>query len=148
MSDSTVQQMTYYNQDPTVELPNLVDQFHSQEVDQNSADKFQGEIEEGDAESAETELEGHDKGKEMHYEDFGKQKPDQNEDSSEQMLEKEVVDETKAPTEVKFASQMEGAEKVEQEPPKSCILVMSSTPPSVTLNEEKASQLELWDNVI
>ncbi|KAL5994085.1 hypothetical protein ACLOJK_034956 [Asimina triloba] len=65
-------------------------------------------MEEGDTKSAETELEGHDKEKEMHYEDFGKQKPDQNEDSNEQILKKEVTDETKAPTEVKFASQMEG----------------------------------------
>ncbi|KAL5985303.1 hypothetical protein ACLOJK_027284 [Asimina triloba] len=97
-----------------VELTSLVDQFHSQEVDQNSADKFQGEIEEGDAESAEIELEGHNKGKEMHYEDFDKQKLDQNEDSSEQMLEKEVADETKAQTDAKFDNQMEKAEKVEK----------------------------------
>ncbi|KAL5980268.1 hypothetical protein ACLOJK_036735 [Asimina triloba] len=94
--------MSYFEQEPTVELPSLVDPFHSQEVDQNSVDKFQGDMEEGDAKSTETELEGHDKGKEMNYEDFDKQKPDQNEDSSEQMLEKEVADETKTPTEVKF----------------------------------------------
>ncbi|KAL5994247.1 hypothetical protein ACLOJK_035119 [Asimina triloba] len=98
-------------------------------------------MEEGDTKSAEIGLEGHDKEKEMHYEDFDKQKSDQNEDSSDQMLEKEVADETKAPTEAKFDSQMEEAEKMEQEPPKSCIPVMSSTPPSVNLNEEKAPQI-------
>ncbi|KAL5979027.1 hypothetical protein ACLOJK_018924 [Asimina triloba] len=73
----------------------------------------------------------------------------------EKEVEKEVADETKAPIEAKFASQMEEAEKVEQELPKSCIPVMSSTHPSVNLNEEKASQVEfkiippsIRDNVI
>ncbi|KAL6000184.1 hypothetical protein ACLOJK_034862 [Asimina triloba] len=89
--------------------------------------------------NTETALEGHDKGNEMHYGDFGKQKSDQNEDSSEQMLEKDVADETKAPTEAKFNK----AEKVEQELPKSCIPVMSSTPPSINIDEEEAPQVEL-----
>ncbi|KAL6002350.1 hypothetical protein ACLOJK_034281 [Asimina triloba] len=140
---------------------NLVDPFHSQEVSQSSTEKVQGDMEEGDTESVETELEGHDKGKEIHYEDFskyqpkvpfpsalegnhiGEQKPDQSEDSSDQMLEKEVVDETKAPTEAKFVSRMEEAEIVEQEPPKSCIPVMSSMPPSVNLNEKNTPQVKL-----
>ncbi|KAL5980733.1 hypothetical protein ACLOJK_028643 [Asimina triloba] len=137
-----------------------------EEVDQSFADKFQGDMEEGVTDSAETKLEGHGKGKEIHYEDFskyqpkvpfpsalegkpiGKQKLDQNEDSSDQMLEKEVLDETKAPTEAKFASQMEEAEKVEQELPKPCIPVMSSMPPSINLNEEKAPQVRVRVMVI
>ncbi|KAL5980170.1 hypothetical protein ACLOJK_036637 [Asimina triloba] len=155
------QQLSYFEQEPTVELPSLEDPFHSQEVDQSFADKFQGDMEEGDIESAKTELEGHDKGKKIHYEDFskyqpkvpfpsalegkpiGKQKLDQNEDSSDQMFEKEGADETKAQTEAKFNSQMEEAEKVEQELPQSCILVTSSTPPSINLNEEEAPQVKV-----
>ncbi|KAL6009406.1 hypothetical protein ACLOJK_022635, partial [Asimina triloba] len=118
-------------------------------------------MEEGDTKFTKTKLEGHDKGKETHYEDFSKYQPkspfpsalegkpiskqklDQNADSNNQMLEKEVTEQTKAPTEAKFVSPMEEAEEVEQELPKSCILVMASTPPSVNINEEKAPKVKL-----
>ncbi|KAL5978743.1 hypothetical protein ACLOJK_029860 [Asimina triloba] len=54
----------------------------------------------------------------------------------------EVTDEIEAPNAVKFISLMEEAEKVEQELPKSCILVIPYTPPSVFLNEENVPQVE------
>ncbi|KAL6002426.1 hypothetical protein ACLOJK_034358 [Asimina triloba] len=159
-------------------------------------------MEDGDTEPAEIKLEGHGKGKEIHYEDLskyqlkahfpsaskgqpiGKQKLTQNEENAPSVELKaiseneaptkvkfaEVADETEAPitikgvsqmeeakkmeqekefktisvtetpTEAKFASQMEEAKKVEQERelPKSCIPILSSMPPSINLNEEKA----------
>ncbi|KAL6002665.1 hypothetical protein ACLOJK_022884 [Asimina triloba] len=54
----------------------------------------------------------------------------------------EVIDEIEAPNAVKIISQMEEAEKVEQELPKSYIPVIPYTPPSVFLNEKNIPQVE------
>ncbi|KAL6002439.1 hypothetical protein ACLOJK_034371 [Asimina triloba] len=55
----------------------------------------------------------------------------------------EVADEIEAPNVVKFVSQLEEAEKVEQELSKSYIPVMPYTPPSVNYNEKNVSQIKL-----
>ncbi|KAL6001052.1 hypothetical protein ACLOJK_006779 [Asimina triloba] len=54
----------------------------------------------------------------------------------------EVTNEIEAPNAVKFISQLEEAEKMEQELPKSCIPIIPYTPPSVFLNEENVPQVE------
>ncbi|KAL5977822.1 hypothetical protein ACLOJK_036845 [Asimina triloba] len=140
MLDKQTFQQEDFSNEILVKLSSLENPFHSQEVDQSFADKFQGDMEEGNIDSAKTKLEGHDKWKEIHYEDFSKYQPKVHFPS---VLEGKPIDEIEAPNAVEFVSQLEEAEKMEQGLPKSYIPEMLSKPPSINLNEEESPQVEL-----